>query len=186
MRAILPTYYIIANAEATANHSNLSGLLFGERKDGKSIDELMINSRTAGFGPWIKKRFVIGSYALKEDNQERIFRKAQKIRRLIVDDVMAKLKDADGLIAPASPSVAPLINNTNTNELTDEYLVADNHMVIGNFGGLPSITLPMGYSEGLPLGVNLTCNPFKEQDMFNISLAIEKITGLSDVTKEDF
>lgn len=186
MRAILPTYYIIANAEATANHSNLSGLLFGERKDGKSIDELMINSRTAGFGPWIKKRFVIGSYALKEDNQERIFRKAQKIRRLIVDDVMAKLKDADGLIAPASPSVAPLINNTSTNELTDEYLVADNHMVIGNFGGLPSITLPMGYSEGLPLGVNLTCNPFKEQDMFNISLAIEKITGLSDVTKEDF
>lgn len=186
MRAILPTYYIIANAEATANHSNLSGLLFGERVNGKSIDELMINSRTAGFGPWIKKRFIIGSYALKEDNQERIFRKAQKIRRLIVNDVMAKLKDADGLIAPASPSVAPLINNTSTNELTDEYLVADNHMVIGNFAGLPSITLPMGYSEGLPLGVNLTCNPFKEQDMFNISLVVEDITGLSDVTKEDF
>ena len=186
MRAILPTYYIIANAEATANHSNLSGLLFGERVNGKSIDELMINSRTAGFGPWIKKRFIIGSYALKEDNQERIFRKAQKIRRLIVNDVMAKLKDADGLIAPASPSVAPLINNTSTNELTDEYLVADNHMVIGNFAGLPSITLPMGYSEGLPLGVNLTCNPFKEQDMYNISLAVEDITGLSDVTKEDF
>lgn len=186
MRAILPTYYIIANAEATANHSNLSGLLFGERVNGKSIDELMINSRTAGFGPWIKKRFIIGSYALKEDNQERIFRKAQKIRRLIVNDVMAKLKDADGLIAPASPSVAPLINNTSTNELTDEYLVADNHMVIGNFAGLPSITLPMGYSEGLPLGVNLTCNPFKEKDMFNISLAVEDITGLSDVTKEDF
>ena len=186
MRAILPTYYIIANAEATANHSNLSGLLFGERVNGKSIDELMINSRTAGFGPWIKKRFIIGSYALKEDNQERIFRKAQKIRRLIVNDVMAKLKDADGLIAPASPSVAPLINNTSTNELTDEYLVADNHMVIGNFAGLPSITLPMGYSEGLPLGVNLTCNPFKEQDMFNISLAVEDITGLSDVAKEDF
>ena len=186
MRAILPTYYIIANAEATANHSNLSGLLFGERKAGKSIDELMINSRTTGFGPWIKKRFVIGSYALKEDNQERIFRKAQKIRRLIVGDVMAKLKDADGLLAPAAPSTAPLINQTSTNELTDEYLVADNHMVIGNFAGLPSITLPMGYSDGLPVGVNLTCNPFKEQDMFNISSAIETVTGLADVTKEDF
>lgn len=186
MRAILPTYYIIANAEATANHSNLSGLLFGERKQGKSIDELMINSRTAGFGPWIKKRFVIGSYALKEDNQERIFRKAQKIRRLIVGDVMAKLKDADGLLAPAAPSTAPLINQTSTNELTDEYLVADNHMIIGNFAGLPSITLPMGYSDGLPLGINLTCNPFKEQEMFNISSVIESITGLADVTKEDF
>lgn len=186
MRAILPTYYIIANAEATANHSNLSGVLFGERKDGKSIGELMTNSRSNGFGPWIKKRFVIGSYALKEDNQERIFRKAQKIRRLIVDDVMSKLKDADALIAPAAPSVAPLIEGTSTNELNDEYLVADNHMVIGNFAGLPSTTLPMGFVDGLPVGVNLTCNPFKEQDMFNICLAIEEITGLADTAKEDF
>ena len=59
-------------------------------------------------------------------------------------------------------------------------------MIIGNFAGLPSITLPMGYSDGLPLGVNLTCNPFKEQEMFNISSVIESITGLADVTKEDF
>ena len=186
MRALLPTYYIIANAEATANHSNLTGLLFGERLDGASIDEIMIKSRSEGFGPWIKKRFVIGSYALKEDNQERVFRKAQKIRRLIVNEVMNKLKDADGLIAPAAPGGAPLVNNTSTNEMNDEYLVADNHMVIGNFTGCPSITLPMGYTDGLPVGVNLTCNPFKEQDMFNISKAIEEITGLEDVTKEDF
>lgn len=186
MRALLPTYYIIANAEATANHSNLTGLLFGERLDGESIDEIMIKSRSEGFGPWIKKRFVIGSYALKEDNQERVFRKAQKIRRLIVNEVMNKLKDADGLIAPAAPGGAPLIHSTSTNEMNDEYLIADNHMVIGNFTGCPSITLPMGYSEGLPIGVNLTCNPFKEQDMFNISKAIEEITGLEDLTKEDF
>lgn len=186
MRALLPTYYIIANAEATANHSNLTGLLFGERLEGESIDEIMIKSRSEGFGPWIKKRFVIGSYALKEDNQDRVFRKAQKIRRLIVDEVMKQLKDADGLIAPAAPGVAPLINSTSTNEINDEYLVADNHMVIGNFTGCPSITLPMGYSQGLPVGVNLTCNPFAEQNMFNISLAIEEITGLKDVVKEDF
>lgn len=186
MRAILPTYYIIANAEATANHSNLSGVLFGERQDGKSIGELMTNSRSQGFGPWIKKRFVIGSYALKEDNQERIFRKAQKIRRLIVDEVMAKLKNADALIAPAAPGIAPLIEGTSTNELNDEYLVADNHMVIGNFAGLPSTTLPMGFVDGLPVGVNVTSNPFKEQDMFNICLAIEEATGLADTTKEDF
>ncbi|MDO5439902.1 MAG: amidase family protein [Erysipelotrichaceae bacterium] len=186
MRAILPTYYIIANAEATANHSNLTGLLFGERLEGSSIDEIMIKSRSEGFGPWIKKRFVIGSYALKEDNQERVFRKAQKIRRLIVEDVMKKLSDADGLIAPAATGGAPLINSTSTNQMSDEYLVADNHMVIGNFTGCPSITLPMGYTEGLPIGVNLTCNPFKEQTMFDISFAIEEITGLADKVKEDF
>lgn len=186
MRALLPTYYIIANAEATANHSNLTGLLFGQQIDAASFDEIMIKTRSEGFGPWIKKRFVIGSYALKEDNQERIFRKAQKIRRLIVDEVNKELKNADCLIAPAAPGGAPLINATSTNEMSDEYLVADNHMVIGNFTGYPSMTLPMGYTEGLPIGVNLTCNAFKEQDMFNIASAIEDVTGLSNVIKEDF
>lgn len=186
LKALLPTYYIIANAEATANHANLTGVLFGDRKQGETTDDIMLNTRTEGFGPWIKKRFVIGSYALKEDNQERIFRKAQKIRRLIVNEIMNELKNADGIIAPAAPNTAPLINETSTNQLNNEYLIADNHMVIGNFAGLPSITLPMGYVEGLPVGLNLTCNPFKEQDMFNISLAIEEITGLDDKTKEDF
>jgi len=186
LRALLPTYYIIANAEATANHANLTGVLFGERKDGGSTDEIMFNSRTEGFGSDIKKRFVIGSYALKEDNQERIFRKAQKIRRLIVDDIMKELKQADALIAPAAPGVAPLVDGTSTNELNDEYLVADNHMVIGNFAGLPSITLPMGYVDGLPVGLNLNANPFQEQIMFDISKAIEEITGLEDKVKEDF
>ena len=187
LKALLPTYYIIANAEATANHSNLTGLLFGQRIDGESTDDIMIKTRTEGFGPWIKKRFVIGSFALKEDNQELYFRKAQRIRRLIVDDIMSKLKDADCLIVPAAPNGAPLINETSTNENTNEYLIADNHMVISNFAGLPSITLPMGYVDNkLPVGINLACNPFKEQVMFNISKAIEEITGLENVTKEDF
>ena len=186
MKAILPVYYIIANAEATANHSNLTGVDFGRRVNGNSVEEIMLNSRSEGFGPWIKKRFVIGSYALFEENQERILRKAQKIRRLIVNDVMSKLKNADILIAPASSNVAPLINDTSTNELNDEYLIADNHMVIGNFAGLPSLTLPMGYVDGLPVGVNITANPFKEDIMFNVAKAIEDSIGLKGNTKEDF
>ena len=186
MKAILPTYYIIANAEATANHSNLSGLIYGHQEAGKDIDEIMTNSRTAGFGPWIKKRFVIGSYALFEENQERILRKAQKIRRLIVDEVNRELAQADILIAPAAKGVAPKIKEESTNELTNEYLIADNHMIIGNFAGLPSMTLPMGFVEGLPVGVNITANPFKEQVMFDVAKAIEEGTGLAGLTKEDF
>lgn len=184
LRAILPVYYIIANAEATANHSNLDGILFGHREDGESTDDIMINSRTKGFGPWIKKRFVIGSYALFEENQERLLRKAQKVRRLIVDEVLSKLQDADVLLAPAATGVAPLIEGQPTDELSDESLIAENHMVIANFGGLPSMTIPMGYIDGLPIGVNLTANPFKEQVMFDIALAIEEGTGLADQTKE--
>ena len=186
LRAILPTYYIIANAEATANHSNLDGINFGRRVEGASTEEIMNKSRTEGFGPWIKKRFVIGSYALHEENQDRVLRKAQKIRRLIVDEIMSKLKDADAIIAPASSGVAPKIDEASSDELNDEYLIAENHMAIGNFAGLPSMTLPMGFVEGLPIGVNVTSNPFKEVDMFDIAKAIEDSTGLAGLTKEDF
>ena len=99
---------------------------------------------------------------------------------------MRELKEADILIAPAAPGVAPKIEGTSTDELSEEYLVADNHMVIGNFGGLPSLTLPMGFVDKLPVGVNLTANPFKEDVLFNVAKAIENKTGLMGITKEDF
>ena len=186
MKALFPTYFIIANAEATANHSNLDGIRFGHRVDGNPMEEIMINTRTRGFSSFIKQRFVVGSYSLFEENQERLLKKAQRVRRLIVDEVMKELKDADCLIAPASGNVAPLIKGNKSDELTPEYLIAENHLVIGNFGGLPSLTQPMGFKDNLPFGVNITCNPFKEADMFNIALAIEEITGLKDLVKEDF
>ena len=187
LKAIHPTYYVIANAESSANHSNLDGVRFGHRIEGEDTDQIMINSRTAGFGPLLKKRFIIGSYALFEDNQERIFRKAQKIRRLINDEIYAKLKDADCLLAPASGNPAPLINNDkDAEELSNEYLIAENHLVIANFMGLPSMSMPMCFTDGLPVGISLMCNAFKEQTMFDIALAIEGITGLDNQTKEDF
>lgn len=186
MKALFPTYFIIANAEATANHSNLDGMRFGHRVDGNTMEEIMINTRTRGFSSFIKQRFVVGSYSLFEENQERLLKKAQRVRRLIVDEVMKELKDADCLIAPASGNVAPLIKGNKSDELAPEYLIAENHLVIGNFGGLPSLTQPMGFKDNLPFGVNITCNPFKEADMFNIALAIEEITGLKDLVKEDF
>lgn len=187
MKAIFPVYYVISNAEATANHSNLSGVLFGDSKDGESVDDIMINTRTNGFNSYVKKRFIVGSYALKADNQEKIFRKAQRIRRLIVDEVMSKLKNADALIAPAASDIAPLINdNTNIDQLSDTYLIADNYMVIANFAGLPSITIPMGFSNNMPFGLNITSNLFKEDVMFNISKAIEDIVNIDVMTKEDF
>ncbi|MDY3092113.1 MAG: amidase family protein [Erysipelotrichaceae bacterium] len=186
MKALFPTYFVIANAEATANHSNLDGIRFGHRVDGNTMEEIMINTRTRGFSSFIKQRFVVGSYSLFEENQERLLKKAQRVRRLIVDEVMKELKDADCLIAPASGNVAPLIKGNKSDELAPEYLIAENHLVIGNFGGLPSLTQPMGFKDNLPFGVNITCNPFKEADMFNIALAIEEITGLKDLVKEDF
>ena len=184
MKCLFPTYFIIANAEATTNHSNLDGVRFGHRIDGDSMEDVMMATRTRGFSSFIKKRFVIGSYSLFEENQERLLKKAQRVRRLIVEAVLNELKEVDALLAPASGSIAPRLDDPSSDELSDEYLIAENHMVIGNFGGLPSMTLPMGFKDDLPIGINITCNAFKEEEMFDIALAIENITGLKGHVKE--
>ncbi len=184
MHAFLPTYYIIANAEATANHSNLDSLRFGVLKEGKTMDESMVLSRTAGFGKLLKKRFVIGSYALFTENQEEVFRKAQKVRRLIVEDISRVLSEVDVIMAPASSQGAPKFDDISTDQLSSEYLIAENYMALANFSGYPSITLPMGYVEGLPIGVNLTAKAFEEMNLLNIAFGIESTTGLVNVIKE--
>ncbi|MFI3284392.1 MAG: amidase family protein [Erysipelotrichaceae bacterium] len=184
LKTILPAYYLIANCEATANHSNLDGLRFGMQEEADSMEEIMIASRTKGLGANIRARFVMGSFGLFDENQEKMLKKAQRVRRVIVDMINAELSQADILIAPAASVVAPLINGQSNSELSDEYLIADNHMVIGNFAGLPSMTLPLGYEEGLPFGVNITANAFSEQVMFNVALAIEEITGIKDAKVE--
>ena len=185
LRAIVPTYFIIANCEATSNHSNLDGIRFGVREEGADMQEIMTNSRTKGFGPLIRRRFVIGSYGLFEENQDRLFRKAQKVRRKIVDAMKECMKEYDCMIAPASGEIAPKIEgNTQLDELSDTNLVSENHMIMANFSGWPSMTVPMGFEEGCPLGVNLTCGAFEEQTMFDIAKAIEEITGLKDLHAE--
>ncbi len=186
VRTMLPAYHIIANAESTANHSNLDGLRFGSQEDGATMEEMMMNSRTKGFGKLLRQRFVIGSYCLFVENQEKVFRKAQKVRRLIVDQYAGFMKDHDAIIALAAGGCAPLINtSSDEDKLSDEYLVAENHLVINNFTGYPSMTMPLGYTdEKMPIGINISCKPFAEQEMFNIGLGIENITGLKDLKKE--
>lgn len=186
MRAILPTYYLIANCEATSNHSNLDGIRFGVRKEGTDMAEIMTNTRTEGFGPLIRRRFVIGSYGLFEENQERLFRKAQKVRRLIVDAMKECLKNYDCIIAPASGSIAPHIEGDyNEDQLSEDYLISENYMAMANFSGYPSMTVPMGFIEGCPIGVNLTTRAFDEETMFDIGKAIEEITGYKDLKVEE-
>lgn len=184
MHAFLPTYYIIANAEATANHSNLDSLRFGVLKEGQTMDESMILSRTEGFGKLLKKRFVIGSYALFTENQEEVFRKAQKVRRLIVEDIKRVLSEVDVIMAPASSQGAPKFDDGSVDLLSSEYLIAENYMALANFSGYPSITVPMGYVEGLPVGVNLTAYAFEEMKLLDIAYGIENTTGLANCIKE--
>lgn len=184
MEAILPVYLFIANAEATANHSNLDGLRFGHRIDAEDMEQIMIHTRTDGFSSYVRKRFVIGSYSLFTANQDRIFRKAQKVRRLIVDAYKAILDEYDVVMATAAPTIAPLAKDCGNVTLDSAKTAAENHMIINNFSGYPSMTIPCGFVDGMPIAVNISAKPFEEQTIFNIASGIEKLTGLEGNDKE--
>ena len=141
----------------------------------------MFNARTKGFSALIKRRFVIGSYALMRENQEEVFLRAQRARHLIVNTFNKIFEEYDAVYCPAAPSIAPLINKS-SEDINEDFMIADNWLAIGNFGGYPSITLPIGFENDMPLGANLMCKPFDEVNLFNISLKIEEGTGLKNLT----
>lgn len=183
MELIAPVYRTIANAEATANHSNLDGIRFGRRVDGDSVEDVMTRSRTEGFSSYVRARFVIGSYSLFEENQDRLFRKAQKIRRLLVDAYAKMFDGVDGVLSIAAPTIAPHIEESADLRFGASSF-AEEHMQLGNFSGYPSMTLPLGKEDGMPFGVLLACKPFEEQTMFDLAQGIEELTGLANQVKE--
>ena len=184
LKAIYPTYIIISCCESTSNNANLDGVNFGNRQPGESFEEIMTNTRTNGFSRLIKRRFVIGGYSLLRENQDELFVRAQKCRRLIVNEFNKIFEKYDAIYCPASPTTAPLISG-DSDALSDEYLIADNYMAFANMGGFPSITLPLGFDEKLPFGGNLTGKPFEEAELLSIAANIEKCTGLKDIVAKE-
>ena len=180
LASLFPTYFVISCAEATSNNANMDGIKFGPLSNGATFEEVVTNARTKGFGELIKRRFVIGSFALMKENQKELFVRAQKNRRRIVETINNILMDNDFIYAPAAPSIAPKVNEAG-DRLSDEYLIADNHLVLGNFAGLPSITLPIGFKEGMPFGANLMGRAFEETELFKVSYELEQITGLANI-----
>lgn len=171
--AIFPTYICLSCAEATSNYSNLTGIIFGPRGVGNSIDEIMIDHRTKGFSPLIKRRFIIGSYVLQQENQEKYFKNAQRVRKMIVDKMNELFKEYDGLILPCSAHGANNIEPTDEEIQTNDVL--ENHMAIGNFGGFPSITIPNGFVNNMPIGINITGKILDDANILNIAYNIENI-----------
>ena len=161
--ALYPAYMAISCAEATSNDANLNGIHFGVRGEGGTPDEIITDARTKGFSELIKRRFIIGSYILQRENQEKLFLNAYRVRRMIVDKINEKFREYDGLIMPAAAGIAPKFNEKN-DKLSDEYLILDNHLCIGNFGGYPSITIPSGFINDMPIAINIT-GRIKEDDL---------------------
>ena len=172
--ALYPTYMTISCAEATSNNSNLTGIQFGLRGEGTSIEEIMFDARTKGFSELIKRRFILGSYILQKENQEKLFKNAQRVRRLIVDKMNELFEKYDGLIMPSSGSIAPLFEDSN-DKLSDKYLILENHLVIGNFGGFPSISIPSGIVNKMPISINITGRAKEDGLVLNLAYKIEQI-----------
>lgn len=185
LKAIYPSYMTISCAEATSNNSNLTGIIFGPRGNGKNINDIMFDARTKGFSELIKRRFILGSYILQKENQERLFKNAQRLRRIIVDKMNELYEKYDAMILPASGGIAPKFNEE-IDRMSDRYLILENHMAIANFGGFPSITIPNGMVNNMPIGLNITGPQFKDGETLNIAYKIEEKLGFKGLIKEEF
>lgn len=179
LNALYPTYMTISCAEATSNNANLTGIQFGPRGEGKSINDIMFDARTNGFSELIKRRFILGSYILQKENQEKLFLNAGRIRRMIVDKINELFEIYDGMIMPSCGGIAPKFEEK-TDQLSDRYLILENHLVIGNFGGFPSITIPSGFVDNMPISINLTGRTKEDGEVLNMAYQMEKVLDMKD------
>ena len=181
-KAIYSSYYIISSAEATSNNANLDGIKFGVNKEAETYEEMLFKVRSEGLSDRIKRRFVIGSISLLEENQQEIYLRALRCRRVIVDTFNKILESSDAIILPAAPTIAPLFgDDIPKKSFAKDATVSDNYLAFANMGGYPSISLPLGFESEMPFGVNITSHHFTESKLFNIAQAVEDITGLKDL-----
>ena len=176
LEAIYPAYNVISCAEATSNNSNLTGICFGNRIDGKNINDIMMKTRTDGFSELIKRRFVIGSYVLQKENQDKLFLNACRVRRLLVDKFNELFKIYDGYILPSTEKIAPRFDET-SDKLSDDYLILGNHLIIGNFGGYPSINISSGFVNNMPVGITITGRVKEDFLVLNMANKLENVLG---------
>jgi aspartyl-tRNA(Asn)/glutamyl-tRNA(Gln) amidotransferase subunit A len=172
INAVFSTYVVIYSAEASSNMSNLTGIIFGPRGKGDNYIEMMKDHRTIGFSPLIKRRFVIGSYVLQKENKERYFNNACRVRRLLVDTWKNLYKTYDAVILPVGIGPAKKICDLDKKYDTNT-IALDEHLQVGNFGGFPSITIPNGFVNNLPVAVNITGNCYDDINVLSIASSLE-------------
>ena len=181
LETISSVYMCISCAEATSNMANLTGISFGPRSNKETYEEMITDFRTQGFSPLIKRRFIIGSYVLQKENQEKYYLNAQRIRRLLVDKFKEVFKIYNACILPVSSGVAPFLDGSKDEISKNDVSIIENHLQIGNFGGFPSITIPNGFINNLPVGINITGDNYKDQDVLNIAAALEDKMDYKDM-----
>ena len=172
----LPTYYIIAPAEASSNLARYDGVRFGLRVPGESLDDMYERTRAEGFGKEVKRRILIGTYVLSAGYYDAYYVKAQRLRALIARDFENAYKEVDAILTPSTPTAA-FAEGENTDDPVQMYL-NDVFTVTVNLAGLPGISVPAGLdAKGLPLGLQLIGRAFDEETLFKVAGVIESSAG---------
>ena len=168
----ISAYYITATAEATTNLARYDGIRYGNRVEGKNLEETFINTRSEGFGDEVKRRIMLGNFVLSSGYYEAYYVKAQKTRHIIKDEYNKIFEDVDLILSPVAPTVAPKFG-----ELASpmEMYLSDIYTISVNLAGLPGLALPiMKNAKGMPVGLQLIANAYDEQTLFDGSLSLER------------
>jgi aspartyl-tRNA(Asn)/glutamyl-tRNA(Gln) amidotransferase subunit A len=169
----LPTYYIVAPAEASSNLARYDGVRFGLRVPGDSLTEMYENTRDAGFGPEVKRRIMIGTYVLSAGYYDAYYIRAQQVRTLILRDFATAWNDVDLILTPTAPNTAFRIGDKSADPV--EMYLNDVFTVPANLAGLPGISVPAGLSrDGLPLGLQLISKAFDEVTLLRAADVLEQ------------
>lgn len=168
----ISAYYITATAEATTNLARYDGIRYGNRVEGKNLEDTFIQTRSNGFGDEVKRRIMLGNFVLSSGYYEAYYVKAQKTRHIIKDEYEKIFQDVDLILSPVAPTAAPKFG-----ELTSpmEMYLSDIYTISVNLAGLPALSLPvMKNSQGMPIGLQLIAKAYNEQTLFDGSLSLEK------------
>jgi len=168
----IPTYYIIATAEASSNLARFDGVRYGSRYKNNNLDDMFFNTKSYLFGDEVKRRIMLGTYVLSSGYYDAYYSKALKVRRIITNHLINYLSDLDVLILPTAPSTA-FDKGEKLNNSLDMYL-SDIFTIPISLAGLPAMNIPIGYEQGLPIGAQLCANYFQENKIFALSNFIEK------------
>ena len=172
----IPCYYVIACAEASSNLSRYDGIRFGYQSPNQStLHDLITASRTEGFGDEVKRRILTGTYVLYSGYYDDYYLQALKIRRLIRDEFLKAFQSVDILLTPTTPTCAFPLNETITNPI--QHYLADLFTVAANLAGLPALSMPGGFSKGLPIGIQCIGQYFKENQLLNLAHQFQQRTN---------
>ncbi|MDD2885142.1 MAG: Asp-tRNA(Asn)/Glu-tRNA(Gln) amidotransferase subunit GatA [Dechloromonas sp.] len=171
----VPAYYVIAPAEASSNLSRFDGVRYGYRApDYANLDELYAKSRAQGFGAEVKRRILIGTYVLSHGYYDAYYLQAQRIRRLIANDFVDAFKSCDVILGPTSPSTAFKLGEKAADPV--QMYLSDIYTIAVNLAGLPGMSIPCGFAEGLPVGLQLVGNYFAEAQLLNVAHRYQQAT----------